>query len=57
MTRSPLFTAALACLVTGAGLMLVFESTLARVFGVPLLIAFVVCGVFLIANPDDLGAS
>ncbi len=54
MTRSPLLVATLACLAVGSVLMLVFESTLARVVGMPLLVAFVVCGVFLIANPDDL---
>ena len=54
MTRSPLFIAAVACLAVGSVLMLVFESTLARVVGVPALIAFIVCGVFLIANPADL---
>ena len=55
MRRSPLLMVTLACLVVGAALMLVFESTLARVFGLPALIAFIVCGLFLIANPDDLG--
>ena len=55
MTRSRLLPIALACLAVGAGLMLVFESTLARLVGVPALIAFIVCGLFLIANPDDLG--
>ena len=54
MTRSPLFIAALACLAVGSALMLVFESTLARLIGVPALIGFIVCGVFLIANPADL---
>ena len=55
MTRSPLLVAALACLVVGSVLMLAFEATLARVIGVPALIAFIVCGLFVIANPDDLG--
>ena len=54
MTPSPLLVATVGCLAAGSMLMLVFESTLARVVGMPLLIAFVVCGVFLIANPDDL---
>ena len=54
MTRSPLLLATLACLAVGSVLMLAFESTLARVVGVPALIAFIVCGVFLIANPADL---
>ena len=53
--RSPLLVATLAFLAVGGVLMLVFESTLARVIGMPALIAFIVCGVFLIANPDDLG--
>ena len=54
MRRSPLLIATLACLVVGCVAMLVFESTLARVVGVPALFAFIVCGVFLIANPRDL---
>ncbi len=55
MTRTPLLVAALVCLAVGAVLMLAFESTPARVIGVPALIGFIVCGLFLIANPDDLG--
>ena len=55
MKRSPLLAVALACLVVGAALMLAFESTLARVIGMPLLIAFIICGLFVIADPDDLG--
>jgi hypothetical protein len=55
--HSPLLVATLACLLIGVALMLVFESTLARVIGMPALIAFIVCGLFLIANPGDLGGA
>jgi hypothetical protein len=48
-------TAAIACFVVGLVLMLGFESTLPRVFGMAALFAFIVCGVFVIANPADLG--
>jgi hypothetical protein len=57
MPRPPLLVATLAALVVGLALMIPFESTLARVFGVAALFAFIVCGAFLIANPADLGAS
>ena len=50
----PLLVATLASGAIGAALMLVFESPLARVFGVAGLVAFIVCGLFLIADPRFL---
>ena len=44
-----------ACLVLGLPLMLLFEHPLTRVAGVLLCLGFIVSGVFVIANPDDLG--
>jgi hypothetical protein len=44
----------LACLVAGLGLMLAFESTITRLLGVLALFAFIVIGVFLIADPEFL---
>jgi hypothetical protein len=55
MPRSRLLVATLASLVLGLALMIPFESALARVFGIASLVAFIVCGTFLIANPVDLG--
>ena len=55
MKRAPRLRAAtLTCLVLGLGLMLPFEVTLTRVAGIALLFAFVICGVFLIADPAFL---
>jgi hypothetical protein len=45
----------LACLVLGLPLMLLFENTITRVAGVLLCLGFIVSGVFVIANPEDLG--
>jgi hypothetical protein len=46
----------LAALTVGAILMFVFEATVTRVIGVVALFAFVVSGVFLIADPAMLDA-
>ena len=46
--------ATVACFVLGAGLLFPFDSTLTILAGVVLLIAFVVCGVFLLASPERL---
>jgi len=43
-----------ACLLVGLPLMLLFENTFTRIAGVLLCLAFIVIGVFVIANPDDL---
>ena len=43
-----------ACLLLGLPLMLLFENPFTRVAGVLLCLAFIVIGVFVIANPDDL---
>ena len=46
--------ATMACLVLGLALMLPFNATLTLAAGIALLFAFVVCGVFLIADPAFL---
>lgn len=43
-----------ACFVLGAGLLFPFEYTATIVAGVLLLLAFIVCGVFLLASPERL---
>ena len=52
--RPPLVAATLAAFVAGAGLLVPFEKTVTLVAGVLLLLAFVVLGVFAIANPEYL---
>lgn len=52
MSRLELATAA--CFILGAGLLFPFESTITIIAGVLLLVAFVVCGVFLLASPERL---
>jgi hypothetical protein len=42
------------CLVVGLALMLAFESWITRLLGVLALFAFIVIGVFLIADPAFL---
>ena len=51
---SRLETAAIACFVLGAGLLFPFEHTLTILFGVLLLMASIVLGVFVLASPDRL---
>jgi hypothetical protein len=46
--------ATIACFVLGAGLLFPFEHTVTIAAGVVLLLAFVVCGVFLLASPERL---
>jgi hypothetical protein len=41
----------IACFVIGLVLMVGFEATVTRILGVALLFAFIVSGVFLIADP------
>ena len=55
MTRRPLLLFMLASLAIGLVLMLVFEAMLTRIVGVTALFAFIVSGVFLIADPAFLG--
>lgn len=52
MNRLALATAA--CFVLGAGLLFPFEHTLTIAAGVAFLLAFIVCGVFLLASPERL---
>ena len=51
---SRLEKAAAACFVLGAGLLFPFEETFTILAGVLLLVAFVVCGVFVLASPESL---
>jgi len=46
----------LGCLAAGLVLMLAFESAITRVLGLLALFAFIVIGVFLIADPAFLAA-
>ncbi len=52
--RRRLTAVMLGCLAVGLVLMLGFEAPLARIVGVPALFAFIVAGVFLIADPAFL---
>jgi hypothetical protein len=45
----------IACFVVGVVLMVAFEYAVTRVLGVAALFAFIVSGVFLIADPAVLG--
>src|SRR5918992_619801 len=51
---SRLTIATIACFVLGAGLLFPFEHTVTIAAGVVFLLAFVVCGVFLLASPERL---
>jgi hypothetical protein len=51
---SRLEIATAACFVLGAGLLFPFDATVTIAAGVLLLVAFVVCGVFLFASPERL---
>jgi hypothetical protein len=46
--------AAVTCFVLGAGLLFPFDETLTILFGVLLLMASIVLGVFVLASPDRL---
>jgi hypothetical protein len=46
--------ATIACFLLGAGLLFPFDHTLTITAGVLLLLAFIVCGVFLLASPERL---
>jgi len=56
VSRRPLLIVMLGCLAVGVLLMLLFESPLSRVAGLLALFAFIVTGVFLIADPAFLAA-
>jgi hypothetical protein len=55
MTRRPLLLFMLASFAIGVVLMVGFEAILTRILGVTALFAFIVSGVFLIADPAFLG--
>jgi hypothetical protein len=54
--RRPLLVFMFACLGAGLLLMVLFEAWVTRVAGVVALFAFIVSGVFLIADPAFLAA-
>jgi hypothetical protein len=54
--RRPLLAVMFACLGAGLLLMLLFEAWVTRALGVAALFAFIVSGVFLIADPAFLAA-
>lgn len=54
-SRPPLLPVCVASFVLGAADMLAFDAPLARIVGVALLFAFIVSGVFLVADPEWLG--
>ena len=49
-----LLRATVACGVLGVGLLFPFDATITLALGVAFLMAFIVCGVFLIADPGFL---
>jgi uncharacterized membrane protein len=53
--RPPLLAVCATSFVLGSAVMLAFEAPLARILGVALLFAFVVSGVFMVADPEFLG--
>ncbi len=54
MLRTRLGIATVLCFLIGAGTLFPFDETITLVTGVVFLFAFIVCGVFLIATPNDL---
>lgn len=56
MSRGRKALAVAAAFVLGVGLMVPFEYTVTRVLGVGFLLAFIVGGVFVIAEPGFLSA-
>jgi hypothetical protein len=54
MRRSTLAAVTIGAFVAGLCLMIPFEQTATRIAGVACLLAFIVCGVFLVADPEDL---
>lgn len=49
-----LTAATIACFVLGAGLLFPFDHTITIALGVVFLLAFIVCGVFMLASPERL---
>jgi hypothetical protein len=44
----------IACFVLGAGLLFPFEHAVTIALGITFLLAFIVCGVFVLASPERL---
>jgi hypothetical protein len=44
----------IACFVLGSGLLFPFDHTITILLGVVFLLAFIVCGVFVLASPERL---
>jgi hypothetical protein len=51
---TPLLLATLTCFALGVPLMIIFEHTITRILGVGLMFAFIISGVFLVADPAFL---
>jgi Ca2+/Na+ antiporter len=51
---SRLALATAACFVLGTGLLFPFDHTVSIALGVAFLLAFIVCGVFVLASPERL---
>ncbi len=51
-----LTAATIACFVLGTGLLFPFDHTATITAGVVFLLAFIVCGVFVLASPERLDA-
>lgn len=51
-----LTAATIACFVLGAGLLFPFDHTITIALGVVFLLAFIVCGVFVLASPERLSS-
>jgi hypothetical protein len=49
-----LTVATIACFLLGSGLLFPFDHTLTIALGVAFLLAFIVCGVFVLASPERL---
>jgi hypothetical protein len=52
VTRLEIVTAG--CFVVGAGLLFPFDTTLTILAGLLFLVAFVVCGIFVLLSPEAL---
>jgi hypothetical protein len=49
-----LTVATIACFLLGVGLLFPFDATITIALGVAFLLAFIVCGVFVLASPERL---
>lgn len=54
MARGMLALATVGCFVLGGGMLVAFEATALRLTGAIVLLGYLACGVFLIADPAEL---